>query len=392
VRVASDAENQPQSLPGSAITKQFSMRHRVYLRSRTIGAIALLAVLLTPWAARTQETGSSGNQFRAGGLSSEPGGLSGLAAPAGSSGSPSVQIEAPVFDFGTALNGVAVKHVFRLKNVGTAPLIIGGVQTSCGCTAARPTKNTVAPGDESEIAVTFDTRSDKGPASRTITVLTNDPKHQQLNLTLKGDVKVDVEAAPSPVAFGNVKHETEQSRQVIISDISGGKDFKIDSLSNSSKDITVTQQPRTDGKPGAALTITVLKSMPAGPFNDIVKVANSRAPLEIAVLGTVVGDLSVTPPQVSFGIVPHHASVLRTIRLTNSGDRTVKVIGVSSTSQNVMAVVDAVTPGKVYRITLQLRPNTPDGKLLGALAIKTDDPQQQTLQVPFYGIVGSFKG
>ena len=132
--------------------------------------------------------------------------------------------------------------------------------------------------------------------------------------------------------------------------------------------------------------------MPAGPFNDIVKVANSRAPLEIAVFGTVVGDLTVMPPQVSFGIVPHHASVLRTIRLTNSGDRTVKVIGVSSTSQSVMAVVEAVTPGKVYRITLQLRPNTPDGKLLGALAIKTDDPQQQTLQVPFYGIVGSFKG
>ena len=101
-----------------------------------------------------------------------------------------MQIDAPVFDFGTALNGVAVKHVFHLKNVGTAPLIIGGVQTSCGCTAAQPTKSTVAPGDESDIAVTFDTRSDKGPASRTITVLTNDPKHQQLNLTLKGDVKV----------------------------------------------------------------------------------------------------------------------------------------------------------------------------------------------------------
>jgi hypothetical protein len=100
----------------------------------------------------------------------------------------------------------------------------------------------------------------------------------------------------------------------------------------------------------------------------------------------------VNPPQVSFGIVPHHTGVLRTIRLTNSGARTIKVVGLSSTNQSVLAAVEPVTPGKVYKITLQLRPNTPDGKLLGTLAIKTDDPQQETLQVPFFGIVGSFRG
>ena len=62
----------------------------------------------------------------------------------------------------------------------------------------------------SVVAVTFDTRSDKGPATRTISVITNDPRHQQISLTLKGDVKVQVEAAPSPVAFGNVRHGSEQ--------------------------------------------------------------------------------------------------------------------------------------------------------------------------------------
>jgi len=30
--------------------------------------------------------------------------------------------------------------------------------------------------------------------------------------------------------------------------------------------------------------------------------------------------------------------------------------------------------------------------LRGMLAIKTDDPHQQDVQIPFYGIVGSFKG
>jgi hypothetical protein len=114
--------------------------------------------------------------------------------------------------------------------------------------------------------------------------------------------------------------------------------------------------------------------------------------VEIPVFGTVVGDLTVNPPQVSFGIVPHHESAMRIIRLTNSGDRTVKVIGVSSTNLSVTAAVEPVKAGKEYKITLQLAPNTPDGKLMGTVAINTDDPQQQTVQVPFYGIVGSFKG
>ncbi len=358
----------------------------------TIAAASILAVVLLAAGSYAQSAGQAENQLRAGGLSSEPGGLSGLAGPAAGSGTPNVEVTAPVFDFGSAINGVTVKHVFRLKNVGTAPLVIGAVQTSCGCTAAQPTKSTVGPGEESDIAVTFDTRADKGPASRTITVFTNDPKHQQLSLTLKGDIKVQVEAAPSPVAFGNVKHGTEQTREVAITDLTGGKDFKIESISNSSKYIKVTEHVRTDGKPGAELEIALLESMPPGPFNDLVKVSTNRAPVEVAVFGTIVGDLTVNPPQVSFGIVPHHASVLRTVRLTNSADRTINVVGVSSTNQSVTAAVEPVTPGRVYKITLQLRPNTPDGKLLGTLAIKTDDPQQETLQVPFYGIVGSFRG
>ena len=45
-----------------------------------------------------------------------------------------------------------------------------------------------------------------------------------------------------------------------------------------------------------------------------------------------------------------------------------------------------------YKITVELRKNTPDGQLRGTLAIHTDDAKQSTLTVPFYGIIGSFEG
>jgi hypothetical protein len=360
-------------------------------------AIATLTILIAaPGAtAFAQSSGPGVNSLENGGFSAQPNSSTGgLSTFGGASPGAKASVEAiqPVYDFGTVLNGTQVKHVFKLKNVGSTPLIIGGVQTSCGCTAAKPTRDVVQPGDETDIAATFDTRSDRGPSRRIITVFTNDPAHEQLRLTLKGDVKVQVEVSPSPVAFEKVRHGTSASQQVLLTDAMNDKNFKVVSIGNSDPNIKVTQGPRADGKAGAALTVTLLKTMLAGPFSDTIKVATSRVPVEIVVFGTVLGDLNVTPPQVSFGIVPHHGGAERMVRLVNSGPHAVKITGLSSTNIAVSAAAEPIEPGKEYKITLRLHPDTPDGTLRGMLAIKTDDPNQRDVRVPFYGIVGSFKG
>jgi hypothetical protein len=313
-------------------------------------------------------------------------------------GTPKAEVPGKVYDFGSVLNAVPVAHIFKIRNAGAGTLVIGGVQTSCGCTAAKPTKNNLAPGEESDIAVSFDTSFDKGPAMRTVTVFTNDPAAKQIVLTIKGDVKVQVEAAPAQVAFGDVKQGVDQSRQVLLNDLVAGqgtqaaKNFKVQSVTNASPNIKVTAAPRTDGKAGAVLMVALLKTMPVGAFDDTIKVATSRAPVDITVFGTVQGDLTVKPAQVSFGVVPHHQGTLRFVRLVNVGARPVKVTGVTSSNVSVSATIEPVAAGKEYKITLALQPSTPDGALRGQLAITTDDPEQQTLNLPFYGIVGSFRG
>jgi Protein of unknown function (DUF1573) len=353
-------------------------------------ATAIVALASTMASAQSSEPSSP---LLNGGFSSESNQAAGqLSAPGASNGHPQVQATDPVYDFGKVYSGTTVKHIFRLKNVGTAPLDISGVRTSCGCTAAQPTKKKLLPGEESDIAVTFDTRTDHGPATRTITVFTNDQGHQQLDLTMRGDVKIQVEASPSLVIFERVRRGTAQSQQVTLTDRMPDPNFKIAAITNASPYIKVTWQPAPGGERSALLNITLLKTAPAGAITDLVKVNTTRIPLEIPVSGTVLGDINLNPPQVSFGIVPHHASALRYVRLTNSGDHPVKVTGISSNNASVVAGVEPVKTGKEYKITVQLAPNTPDGVLRGSLAIKTDDPHQQDVKVPFYGIVGSFKG
>lgn len=304
---------------------------------------------------------------------------------------PKLLVENPVFDFGSATEGTMVRHVFKIKNQGQARLVITGVKTSCGCTTGAPTKSNLAPGEDAEISVGFDTRFQKGHQVRVITAYTNDPANPQAQMTIEGTVRQQVAATPAQVAFGRVKKGTELTREVEIQDLTGGKNFEVSEVSNSNKNIKVTQLPAAKGKTGVKLKVDLLKTMPVGGFDDSIRVTTNRVPLQIDVFGTVTGDLTLDPAQVSFGIVAHGADAVRILRLTNESSRDVKITGVTSDNAVVSASADPVKPGKEYKITVQLARGTPDGQVRGQLQVKTDDPDQQVVIVPFYGIVGEFK-
>jgi hypothetical protein len=304
---------------------------------------------------------------------------------------PKVQIENPLYDFGSATEATMVNHTFKLKNVGQGRLVISHVKTSCGCTAAKPDKNTLGPGEETEISVGFDTHFQKGHQVRTITAFTNDPNTPQAIMTMQGVVKQQVSATPADVAFGTVKQGTEVTKEVIVSDLTNRKDpFIVSEVTNANPAIKVEKANRPDGKPGALLKITLTKAMPAGSFDDTVKMTTSRIPLQVDVFGQVTGDLSVAPAQVSFGIVPHGQEATRMVKLTNEGSKPIKVLGITSTAVPVSASAEPIDGSKDYKIVVQLHRGTPDGQIRGQLQIKTDDPEQQVLNVPFYGIVGQF--
>ena len=305
---------------------------------------------------------------------------------------PKIELLDPVYEFGTVLQGAPVTHAFKIKNSGTGDLVINRVQTSCGCTAAEPSSKRLKRDDVAEIQVTFDTRHQKGHRARTITVFTNDPQIPNATMTLQGDIKVEVEATPSEVNFDKVRQGATETRDVEVRFLGGGNNFTVSDVSNVNPNIKVTKEALKDGKPGALLKVALLPKMPIGTFDDTINIVTNRQPIDVHIFGQVTGDIAVEPAQVSFGIVPHGQGVMRMVRITNSGGRSMNVTGVSSSNSSVTASVDPVTAGKEYKITVELRKGTPDGQLRGELKIATDHPEQPTLTVPFYAIVGKFEG
>ena len=73
-------------------------------------------------------------------------------------------------------------------NDGTAPLILQNVSGCCGTDIKDYTRAPILPGKEGEIQVYFRVEPKLHAISRTVTILSNDPKTQEVLVPIKGTV------------------------------------------------------------------------------------------------------------------------------------------------------------------------------------------------------------
>ena len=97
---------------------------------------------------------------------------------------PVMAFEKTSHDFGQIIRGEKASYRFKFKNVGKLPLIISDVPSSCGCTVPEFSKLPVSPGEEGYVLVTFNSQTESGYRSKTVTVVTNgQPRSQVLTIT-----------------------------------------------------------------------------------------------------------------------------------------------------------------------------------------------------------------
>lgn len=124
---------------------------------------------------------------------------------------PKLKITSTVHDFGKVLaSGGIAETTFEVRNVGVSPLVISGMETSCGCTTAKlkvrgekspkfgmhdnPTdwSASVEPGETAELVVFFDPNFHKntfGPVTRTVSIFSNDPGKRKEKVTIYANIQ-----------------------------------------------------------------------------------------------------------------------------------------------------------------------------------------------------------
>ena len=102
---------------------------------------------------------------------------------------PEIQFEKMVHDYGQLVQGVNVEAEFKFKNIGSEPLILFTIQTSCGCvTAPSWPREPIMPGQEGVIKVNYNTNTSAlGPIGSVVTVQSN-AKTARVALRLTGNV------------------------------------------------------------------------------------------------------------------------------------------------------------------------------------------------------------
>jgi len=91
-------------------------------------------------------------------------------------------------DFGDIQQDMKKEFDFVLTNNGKRDLIIRDIRASCGCTTVNPEKKLISPGDKVPVKILFDPTGKKGRQSKTVTVITNDPKNPTTTLRISSNI------------------------------------------------------------------------------------------------------------------------------------------------------------------------------------------------------------
>ena len=101
---------------------------------------------------------------------------------------PKIVIDEKEFDFGEVKVGEKVEHDFHFRNEGKSDLIIRKTKAGCGCTATKPEKTVLKPGESSKITLIFNTARRSGKQNKSVTVTINDPEQPTVILRMKGTI------------------------------------------------------------------------------------------------------------------------------------------------------------------------------------------------------------
>lgn len=101
---------------------------------------------------------------------------------------PVIQFEKTEHDFGKIIQGEQVSCTFKFKNVGSAPLLITGIEKTCGCTSPEYSNKPIPAGGEGKITITYDSKGHKGFQNKRLIVKANTTPSESI-LRIKAQVE-----------------------------------------------------------------------------------------------------------------------------------------------------------------------------------------------------------
>ncbi len=313
--------------------------------------------------------------------------------PAEAPPAPRIELSMPEWNFGVAWQGQPLRQEFTVKNVGTAPLEITEVSSSCGCTVPTKPNSPLAPGESSAMTISYDSAKRVGQASQTVTLVTNDPAQPRVAIKLTGEVKPLYDLDPKEgLIFGQLTQSSDATRRVTI-------------VNKYTEPLRLTLKEGQDSGPFVielqeieqgtryALTATTKPPLRVDRFQNVLILATGLElvpEIRVPLYGFVQPPVMVRPTKL---FLPKNSvsEMRRVLQLSFAPDYPLEVTSVKATHDAIKVAAQKVEPGAdgkpvdAYQITVTLPPGEmiPEGAE-PAVEITTSakDPGYQRFVVP----------
>lgn len=328
------------------------------------------------------------------------------------------EFDRTVHDFGDiSLADGPVSCRYNVRNVGSTPLTILSVVSSCGCTDVKWTRETLSPGAQGAIEATFKNEDGPYPFDKSLTVYLSDIK-QPVILRLRG-VAHEKELPLTelyPVRRGDFAMKTDdiprinltqgqpRSGEIMVANVGGAPvNVGFDDVSEGLR-VSVSPNPIPAGKT-AKLSYTITPDRTRWGVNkyDAVPIVNGRRQAPIHFTAATKEDFSTLTKEekaaganpkfdssvISFNPLAAGKKVEATFTLTNIGKRDFHIYKVDADSDALRTETPAdIAPGGkgVLKCTLDTS-GMPAGEVRVMVTLTTNSPLRPVINLFVTGFI-----
>jgi hypothetical protein len=315
-------------------------------------------------------------------------------------GTPKIQFEQTVYDFGKTSQVATVSGVFKFKNTGDAVLKVEPPKPSCGCTVAELKPDTLPPGATGELPFTFNLGLYRATMEKHIAVRSNDPQTPEVSLSIKVDYTPLYEISPMGL-MPNLPLGVDVTNQFTTITRTDAKPLRIVRLDASKPWITATVEPAASADESTArIRVTIQREGPPRRFSEFVHVyaaEQTNTPVSSIYLnGQVMGEVSLSPEALYWSVSDAtnapadrlEAQVLRRVTIRSADGKAIEVKNPQSTIKGLKVELVPKEAGTVYELVARLD-EMPASTVSGNVSFETSAAGQPMIEVPV--IVNVFK-
>ena len=209
-------------------------------------------------------------------------------------------------DFGVVARGADARCRITITNIYAQAVHIAEVRTTCGCTAAKPDRDTILSRETAHIDVAMNTLKFTQQKDSSVIVVIDAPLRAEVRIPIRAYIRPDVVLTPGAASFGALQTGGSPEVRHIQVAYAGRNDWAIRDVivHNPNLTVKISETGRGGGRVNYDLTIALAPDVPVGDLREQLSLVTNDAnsfPIPLLVEARVEPEFTVTPEIVSFG-------------------------------------------------------------------------------------------